>query len=445
MFELFKIYSKKYFKDALYVNICAWFLVFLTAYVNPKIDKNEVSLTYFFSLNIILFLFSYPLEECLKWVLVSPFKKIEIFLFNIFFQSFKLFLGGIYFSLNLFFFGLPLSVEKKKSTFQEDYFFNQALDQIMDSRFFFGIVLFVIFIIVTLFSPSPKLILAQPGFLKLKWKDIIFYLKKYRYFVFIFILALPGIKLLKNYWNSPIIIYTLGFTYLTFNFFHSYFKKLKFSFIKQKRYYLSIIFIFITIFTFLKIYSNNRIKKDSLGSENLTSEFLFQRSFYRDGVQPYLSQILRGDLKFRTFKKLKSYLAETSQISSLKLEEKINRIPLSEFLINKEDPLWALYLAKKAQDNQKKPQYYRLLKAYFFKNASVHPIQLRLTKKFAKLTLNTINSTKDLENHLKSGNKLEAIYTFHILRLKKGKIYKKFLKKNMNYFENFIRVKSSIL
>ncbi|MBG07973.1 MAG: hypothetical protein CME68_04395 [Halobacteriovoraceae bacterium] len=445
MFELFKIYSRKYFKDALYVNICAWFLVFLTAYVNPKIDKNEVSLTYFFSLNIILFLFSYPLEECLKWVLVSPFKKIEIFLFNIFFQFFKLFLSGIYFSLNLFFFDLPLSVEKKKATFQEDYFFNQALDQIMDSRFFFGIVLFIIFIIVTLFSPSPKLILAQPGFLKLKWKDLIFYLKKYRYFVFIFIFALPGIKLLKNYWNSPIIIYTLGFTYLTFNFFHSYFKKLKFSFIKKKKYYLAILFIFVTIFTSLKIYSNNRIKRGSLGSENLASEVLFQRSFYLDKTLPHLNEILRGDLKFRTFKKLKSYLEETSQISSLKLEEKIKSISLLDFLNKKEDPLWALYLANKAKNNQNEPQYYKLLKTFFFKNASEHPIQLRLTKKFAKLTLNTVNSPKDLEKHLKSGNKLEAIYTFHILRLKKENVYKIFLKKNMNYFENFIRVKKSIL
>ena len=49
MIELLKIYSKKYLKDSLYVNLCAWSLVFLTAYVNPKIDKNEVSLTYFFT------------------------------------------------------------------------------------------------------------------------------------------------------------------------------------------------------------------------------------------------------------------------------------------------------------------------------------------------------------------------------------------------------------
>ena len=444
MLELLKIYSRKYFKDALYVNICAWFLVFLTAYVNPKIDKNEVSLTYFFSLNIILFLFSYPLEECLKWALVSPFKKLEIFFFNIIFQFFKLSLSGLYFSLNLFFFGLPQSVEKKKATFQEDYFFNQALDQIMDSRFFFGIVLFVIFITVTLFSPSPKLILAQPGFLKLKWKDFIFYLKKYRYLVLILVFALPGIKMLKNYWNSPIIIYTLGFTYLTFNFFHSYFKKLKFSFIKKKKYYLSVLFIFMVLFTSLKIYSNKRIKRGILGSENLASEVLFQRSFYTGNTLSLVNNILEGDIKFRTFKKLKSYLAETSQITPLKLEEKIKTIPLSTFLIKKEDPLWALYLAKKNKDTQNESPYYNLLKGYFFKNTSAHPLQLRLTKKFAQLTLSSVKSTKDLEKHLKSGNKLEVIYTFHILRLKKEEAYKVFLKKNMNKFENFIRVKSSV-
>ena len=445
MLELLKIYSRKYFKDALYVNICAWFLVFLTAYVNPKIDKNEVSLTYFFSLNIILFLFSYPLEECLKWVLVSPFKKLEIFFFNIIFQFFKLSLGGIYFSLNLFFFGLPLSVEKKKATFQEDYFFNQAVDQIMDSRFFFGIVLFIIFVIVTLFSPSPKLILAQPGFLKLKWKDFIFYLKKYRYFVFIFIFALPGIKMLKNYWNSPIIIYTLGFTYLTFNFFHSYFKKLKFSFIKKKKYYFFFIFIFIVLFTSLKIYSNNRIEKGFINGENLASEVLFQRSFYRGDSLSLLNETLEGDIKFSTFKKFKNYLIETSQTTSFKVEEKIKKISLLDFLNKKEDPLWALYLAKKYQKNKSDNQYYETLKEYFFKNVSAHPLQLRLTKKFAKLTLNKVNSTKELEEHLKSGNKIEVIYTFHILRLKKDKSFKIFLKKNMHYFENFIRVKSSIL
>ena len=198
------------------------------------------------------------------------------------------------------------------------------------------------------------------------------------------------------------------------------------------------------LFTSLKIYSNKRIKRGILGSENLASEVLFQRSFYTGNTLSLVNNILEGDIKFRTFKKLKSYLAETSQITPLKLEEKIKTMPLSAFLIKKEDPLWALYLAKKNKDTQNESPYYNMLKGYFFKNTSTHPLQLRLTKKFAQLTLSSVKSTKDLEKHLKSGNKLEVIYTFHILRLKKEETYKVFLKKNMNQFENFIRVKNSI-
>ena len=71
----------------------------------------------------------------------------------------------------------------------------------------------------------------------------------------------------------------------------------------------------------------------------------------------------------------------------------------------------AYYLAKKNKDTPNKPPYYNLLKGYIFKNTSTHPLQLRLTKKFAQLTLSSVKSTKDLEKHLKSGNKLEIIYT----------------------------------
>ena len=187
------------------------------------------------------------------------------------------------------------------------------------------------------------------------------------------------------------------------------------------------------------------MEKDSLDGENLASEILFQRSFYQGTPSLLFDKILKGDIKFLTFKKLKSYLLETSYITSQQLEERIKKISLSNFLIKKEDPLWALYLAKKNEKEsaEKRPLNYKLLKSFFFKHISSHPLQLRLTKKFAKLTIDQVTSTGLLEKHLKSGNKMEIIYTFHILRLKKGKAYKTFLKDNMKYFEDFIRVKKS--
>ncbi|MEE2744865.1 MAG: hypothetical protein VYD54_13205 [Bdellovibrionota bacterium] len=386
MIELLKIYSKKYLKDSLYLNLCVLLLVFLTAYVNPKIDRNEVSLTYFFSLNIILFFFSYPMEECLKWVLVTTIKKYKIIIFNILFQLYKIALSLFFLFLNLLFFGLPEKIEEKKSSFQEGYFFSTGLENILDSRFFFGIIIFSFFIIVTIFSPSPKLILAQPGFLRLKWADTLYYLKKYKYFCIFLILLLPGVKLLKNYWNSPIVIYSLGFTYLIFNFFHSYFKKLKYTFVKKKTYYLIVIFILIFSFINLKIYSDQRLKKRDLTSDHMASEILFQRSFYQKSITPNLDRILLGDLSFSNFKKLLNYLKEERSLDKKDITYLINKHPISEFLKKKDDLLWSFYLFKKKVFPFKEKNQFSSLKQYFFNAVEGHSYQYGLIKNFAKLT-----------------------------------------------------------
>ena len=441
MIELLKIYSKKYLKDSLYLNFCVLLLVFLTAYVNPKIDRNEVSLTYFFSLNIILFFFSYPMEECLKWVLITPIKKYKIIIFNILFQFYKIILSLLFLLLNLFFFGVPQKVEEKRSSFQEGYFFSTALENILDSRFFFGIIIFSFFIVVTIFSPSPKLILAQPGFLKLKWNDVIYYLKKYKYFWIFLILLLPGVKLLKNYWNSPIIIYSLGFTYLTFNFFHSYFKRLKYTFIKKKTYYLITIFILALSFVSLKIYSDQRLKKRDLTSDHMASEILFQRSFYRQNITSKLNRVLMGDLSFSNFKKLTNYLKEEKKVNKKDINELIKKYPISIFLDKKDDLLWSFYLLKNNVFSFKEEGQFSSLKKYFFNTVEGHSYQHGFIKNFAKLTSKNYEIPEELDMHLKSGNKTEILYAFQVIKSKNNDNFKSYFRKNIIIFESFIRIK----
>ena len=125
------------------------------------------------------------------------------------------------------------------------------------------------------------------------------------------------------------------------------------------------------------------------------------------------------------------------------LEEKIKSIPLEKFLMKKEDPLWAIYLSKESRTSSTSEKSFGILKKFFFKYASNHPLELRLTKKFAQTTVDQITDPQSLKTHIDSENKIEKIYTFYILKLKKGQNYKTFFRDNIHHFEKFIRVKRS--
>jgi ribosomal protein S18 len=213
--------------------------------------------------------------------------------------------------------------------------------------------------------------------------------------------------------------------------------------LKKKSYYCIIILIFTLCFLILKKYSNHRLQIKDLSSEHLASEILFQRSFYRGNILNKIEKILKGDIDFSNFKKLRNYIQEEQKIKKSLILNKLKKISLKIFLKKKDDPLWAFYLYKKKVFTFEEEKNFKYLQHFFFLKIETHPFQYNFIRKFAQMTSDHYETPQDLDHHVDSRNKNEVLYSFHIIKLKNQSVFKNYFQKNLSVFENFIKIKDS--
>ena len=91
--------------------------------------------------------------------------------------------------------------------------------------------------------------------------------------------------------------------------------------------------------------------------------------------------------------------------------------------------------------NNEKSQLQYAVKQYFFNAVEGHSYQYGLIKNFAKLTSENYQKPEELDFHLKSGNKNEILYAFHVIKSKSNENFKNYFRKNIILFESFIRIK----
>ncbi len=305
MKTLFKIYGKDFAINALYLFLLVLFLggaLFFIMQGSERIGSILTSL--FVTFNWILFFYSYPLTQCLKWALYTPLSKKEIIFFNIIFQIYKIIIIGLL--------GLLLRfLVRSDSTPTEKLVLGLNVQKIDWTKYVFstdspfwstfllaGILLVTIGAMAVIFNVSPRLIIENKGGVKIytKFKTYKFILQKYWYWFALLIPLAFVMKKTYGYWTSSYFVMAFALTFILFFTWWTYSQKLVLAPFWHRLIIPSGILFFIFLLSFFYGYSTYRLDLKNLSLPAKLEEFNYLKNFGPTLELKDLLALLKSDL-----------------------------------------------------------------------------------------------------------------------------------------------------